>query len=343
MQLQFVAPGLARRWPDLDALSAADVDRHAPRFRGGINDWIVQTYLLLKDSLAERGLHATIGETFARNAVNLAHRDSLNRLFVPYHRSYIVGVRADRPPLHLCRWQIVQNDLGSARPRTRYLPMWPQPGLIERDPARGARIESIVYFGRAGAAPAWFYDPRFHDALARLGVTFRVSEAQWFDYSNVDLVLAYRTEAVTLLRHKPASKLVNAWRAGTPALLADEPAYASLRRSPLDYVSIASPADVLAAVRDLRASPTRYQAMVANGLRRASEFSRDANRARWLEFLTADVLPDATRWTSERSALVDGWGAQVAALARQKLATKRFKRRVRVELRTQAAAVQSHG
>jgi hypothetical protein len=328
MELQFVARNLHAQWPDLAALSECDVERQAARFRGGVNNWVIQTFLRLKDPLAAAGIVSTIGESFLPGCINLAHRDSLNRLLLPYHRSYVVGVRADRPPLHLCRWEIVQNDLEPARPRTRYLPFWPQPGLIARDTARDARIERIAYFGRTGAAPAWFYDPAFHAELRQIGVTFEIREDRWFDYSQVDLVLAHRVEAATILRHKPASKLVNAWLAGAPALLADEPAYARLRRSAIDYVAIESPRDVIAAIRELRASPDLYRAMVANGSRRGTEFSVASTKDRWLRFLQSDVVPDALEWRNRSRAFDPGWIAQFGRMSRQKLATKWFKLRV---------------
>jgi glycosyl transferase family 1 len=336
MQVQFVARELGAYWPDLARLDEDDIARQASRFRGGVNNWIIQTYLRLKEPLAAAGLTPTIGETFLPGCINLAHRDSLNRVLAPYHRSFIVGVRADRPPLHLCKWEIVQNDLARERRCTRYLPFWPQPGLVPRDPARGTRIERIVYFGRTGAAPRWFYDADFHAALRVLGVKFELREDQWFDYSDVDLVLAYRTEAATMLRHKPASKLVNAWLAGTPALLADEPAYASLKRSALDYIAIASPADVLAAVAHLSAAPHEYAAMAENGRRRGAAYSAEATRNRWLTLLVDDVVPEARAWRLRTRAAGAGWLAQVGRLSRQKLATKWFKWRVHVESRAHA-------
>ena len=328
MQLQFVARELQSQWPDLAALSEFDIARHAARFRGGVDNWIVQTFLRLKDPLSATGIVPTIGGSFLAGCINLAHRDSLNQLLLPYHRSYVVGVRADRPPLHLCQWEIVQNDLGRGRPRTRYLPSWPQPGLIERDAARETRIERIAYFGRTGAAPAWFYDPAFHAELRRIGVAFEIREDRWFDYSSVDLVLAHRIEAATILRHKPASKLINAWLAGTPALLADEPAYVGLKRSALDYIAITSPRDVIAAVHELRAAPHLYCAMAANGLRRSEEFSVSAIKERWLRFLQDDVIPDALEWRNRNREFVPGWIAQLGRMSRQKVATKWFKLRV---------------
>ena len=170
VQFHFVARDLRSLWPDLARLDECDVARHAERFRGGVNNWIVQTYLRLRAPLAASRMHATIGETFLPGCINLAHRDSLNRALLPYHRSFIVGVRADRPPLHLCRWEVMQNDLEPEHGRKRYVPLWPQPGLVARDPSRGTTLQRIAYFGRTISAPAWFRDPAFHAALRAIGV-----------------------------------------------------------------------------------------------------------------------------------------------------------------------------
>lgn len=336
VQIQFVARSLRTQWPDIECLDQTDIALHAERFRGGINNWVVQTYLHLRESLRDAGMRPTIGERFVSACINVAHRDSLNRLTAPYHRSYIVGVRADRPPLHACQWEVVQNTLEPPKARTRYLPLWPQPGLVPRDESRGARIERIAYFGRTSAAPAWFYERSFHDALRRIGVVFEIRDSRWFDYSNVDLVLAHRIEAATMLRHKPASKLVNAWFAGVPALLGNEPAFAQLRHSAVDYISIETPQDVIAAIEELRAVPARYHAMVANGRRRCIAFSADATTARWLHFLLNDVVSDAVEWRDAGRDARWGWFAQIGAMARQKIATKRFKLRVYRECHQQS-------
>jgi hypothetical protein len=336
MRVHFMARALASAWPDLDDLTEDDVDAQAMRFRGGVNNWVVQTYLRLKTSLASAGIVATIGETLVPACVNVAHRDCLNRLLTPYFRSFVVGIRADRPPVFLCNVEVVQNDLQPRTARTAFVNFWPQPGLVARDAARGSRVERMAYFGRSSSVPAWFHDPAWHAALAAIGVTFEIREARWFDYADVDVVLAHRVEAPTMLRQKPASKLTNAWRAGVPALLADEPAYASLRASDLDYIAIDSPTDVLAALRRLRAMPARYAAMAANGRSRGAAFSVAAVKAQWMRFLLFRVLPEAVDWHAARHGVEAGL-AQIRSIARQKLASKRFKRRVELELQQSAA------
>ena len=53
---------------------------------------------------------------------------------------------------------------------------------------------------------------------------------------------------------KPASKLVNAWHAGVPALLGPEPAYQALRMQ-FDYIEIRSPEDAIREVIRLKENP----------------------------------------------------------------------------------------
>jgi hypothetical protein len=122
VHIHFVARALSSQWPDIERLDESDIARHAQRFRGGVNNWIVQTYLRLRDPLRRADIFPTIGDALVPGCINIAHRDSLNRLLTPYHRSYVVGIRADRPPLHSCNWEIAQNDLAPKRSRMRYLP-----------------------------------------------------------------------------------------------------------------------------------------------------------------------------------------------------------------------------
>jgi hypothetical protein len=124
----------------------------------------------------------------------------------------------------------------------------------------------------------------------------------WNDYRNCDLVLAVRDATEEDLKIKPASKLVNAWLAGVPALLGPEPAFAALRRSPLDYFEVRTPQDVLQAVRRLLDEPGLYEAMALQGRRRGEEFTHPRIAAEWHDLLGGPVAEDFLQWQT-RSAL----------------------------------------
>ena len=102
-------------------------------------------------------------------------------------------------------------------------------------------------------------------------------------------MLAVRPEASDLYIHKPASKLINAWLAGVPALLGPEYAFRELRRSSLDYFEVSSLEDAIAAVKALSTDPQLYRAMVANGLERAKDFETDRIVELWVRALFEEI------------------------------------------------------
>jgi hypothetical protein len=333
LDIYFVVKKLKGQWPDIAELGTIDIYRQAHRFRGGVNNWVVQSYLQLREPLARAGIRAHITDRFVTNAICIAHRDHLNSFSDFCERGYIVAVRADRPPVQIGRRQIVQNPLAGRNAGERYIPLWPQPGLIPRDPRRGGRIECMAYFGRDESMPDWLRDPGFTQSLNRIGITFSLRTREWHDYSDVDLVLAHRIASPTLLHEKPASKLINAWHAGVPALLSDEPAYAALRRSGLDYLAVDTPQSLLRGIESLRSDTSIYPTMIENGRLRALEYSAKAVRARWLELILTDVVPDFLRSQTAMPPLLR-FPPFVARLVRQKLAAKAFRRRMAFELQT---------
>jgi hypothetical protein len=325
--VHFVIRDIARSWPDLAELTEADVDRQAPRFRTGVVNWVLQTYLHLAGPLRAADVTTSISEAIVPHAVNIVHRDSLNGLSRAAACATIIGVRADRPAFDLADFEILQNDVHPLLPHQFYIPFWPQPGIIARHTSRGDRIENMVYLGNTGTASPWLTETDFLLALQTIGVSFEIRAKKWFDYGDIDLVLAHRAEAPCMVVHKPASKLVNAWLAGAPALLGDEPAYLNLRHDPLDYLSVDSPHDVLTAIARLRTQPAIYREMIENGHRRATEFTVEMLRRRWLKLILEVALPEAQ--TIERG---KGWFDQLTRLASQKAKSRAFKWRYRREI-----------
>jgi hypothetical protein len=262
------------------------------------------------------------------------HRDDLDRFVSDAHESFLVAVRADRPPVEACDIAIAQNTL-DLRPNERYLPLWPQPGLLPRDPWRRTRIETLAYLGRTSSAPPWFADADWRAALAARGVTFEIRERAWHDYRGVDVALATRDEARSVLATKPATKLYNGWIAGVPVLASPEPAYDALRRGPLDFLDIDGPQGVLRAIDCLRAHPDLYSAMVDNGIRRASAFDVNAVARRWLRLFDEDVLPAYEAWLARRAPR-RAWF--LGAMLVQKLESRAHRMAVRMQ---RAAAAQA--
>jgi len=331
--IHFVGSGTADSFPDFRDLDEGALALTPGRFRSGVSNWIFQTYLRLREPLSELGYAVDFSDQFVRGAINIAHRDRLNNWFTPYFRFYIVGIRADRPAIKVCDWEIVQNGRSGERRHTSHIPHWPQPGLKRRESSRASRIEHAGYFGRTGTTSGWLQSAEFRTRLSAMGVSFEIHETDWTDYSMTDLAIAHRLESATMLLQKPASKLVNAWLAGVPALLNDEPAFRELRESSLDYLVIDSAADVYAAVAQLKGHPQLYEAMVRNGERRGRQFSVDAVRRRWLDCLQNEIIPDAERaFALAPLGVLRGGSRQGRQMLTQKVLSRRFWRRYKKEI-----------
>jgi hypothetical protein len=316
--LRFVLDPRAVAWPDLESLDESDIEREPRRFVGGRNSWIAQTFVRLRPAIEARGWRASAGPDFIPGTISIVHRDDMNRFASDGHASYLVVVRADRAPVAACDIAIAQNALKLAR-NERFIPLWPQPGLVPRDPSRGTRVERIAYHGRTGTAPAWFGDPAFRHDLDRRGLRFDVRESEWERYDDVDVALAIREELPGVLATKPATKIYNGWLSRVAVLAAPEPAYREVRRAPLDFLEVNDARDLLQAMDLLRTNPRLYQAMVVNGWKRSLEFNIDAIRARWLALLDTEVIPAFMR---ARPGLASRQSWFFAAMARQKIASR---------------------
>ncbi len=241
----------------------------------------------------------------------------------------LVGVRADnREPL-LADFEIVQNGRFADGRKRFFVPHWPQPGLIPRDPARGTRIERIAYKGFDANLHPGFRSAEWTGFLAGLGIEWVVDSVEfageqtdrlvleWPDFRTVDVFLAVRPEGrrrePALRTSKPATKLYNAWLAGVPSVLGPEHAFRELRQSDLDYQEAASVEEAKSAVLRLRDDPGLYQTMVENGRRRGAGFTAEALVPRWAELLFETIPALAA---SPRSRLIRGMPLPVRSAAR---------------------------
>ena len=78
-KLTFVAGARYAEWRDLDAWTESDIDRQARRFRSGVDVWIVQTYLHVRDALAADGWTVALSDRFEPGTICVAHWDELHR------------------------------------------------------------------------------------------------------------------------------------------------------------------------------------------------------------------------------------------------------------------------
>ncbi|WP_297085881.1 glycosyltransferase [Thermoleptolyngbya sp. C42_A2020_037] len=290
----------SEKWSDLfrsPESSIPDPNTLCTRIQTLEDCWVVLTYLHLK----RRNLNVFISDRFIPGEICVVSSPDLGIRDLTFN-SFMVGCRGDGSKPVLCDMAIVQNRANVESAADIFIPHWPQPGLIPRLKERGSTIENVVFNGYEINLYAPFCSSEFQRELENLGVKLVINGSpengpvMWHDYSTNDLVLAVRDLTEKDALGKPASKLVNAWIAGVPALLGPEPAFRDLRQSELDYIEVKTPEAVLEAIQKLKAQPETYQKMVLNGFRRAQEFSVDNIAEQWCQALSGPVAENYERW-----------------------------------------------
>lgn len=286
---------------DLTTLEGLDPDSHWREFQRGERNWVLQAYLRLRSA----GLPVRlVGEAPPHGPVvfHARHKHALHRARHRLTDAVLVGVRGDLHDPLIADVQVLQNGCFADGRRRFFIPHWPQPGLMPRDPSRGTAIRRAAYKGFDRNLHPDLRTPAWREFVSASGIDWVCDSVpyqnrdpvtgmiDWPDYRAVDLLIAVRPPDRRLHLAKPATKLVNAWLAGVPAILGEEFAYRELRRSPLDYIEAASIDDVRRAVRRLCDEPELYQGMVDNGRRRAHEFTITAITEHWRDLLF-ETLP----------------------------------------------------
>lgn len=285
------------KWPELfeqKDYDEEDLTSLLASERLGTNDacWVISTFLKLKI----RGCNVNLCDALVPGEICVLTAGAYYREKSYYNDSFIIGARGDCSRPELPHITICQNKIGVKSSKDRYIPLWPQPGIIPRNIDRGNKIETIVFKGAELASE--FRSDMFRKGLQNRGVELIIEDKRekgfnWHDYSKADLVLAIRDHYAIA---KPASKLVNSWLAGVPAILGTEPAYLEQRKSELDYIEANTPEEVLAAVDKLKSDASLYMRMRENAKLRGKEFEDDKIIDIWLELLYCEVPEKFYKW-----------------------------------------------
>lgn len=267
--------------------------------------WIVRTYLQVKKS----GIPCKIVDTIPEEGIVIADRDTLSNAYPYLGKVMLICAKGDREFHPSAHFHVVQNPVDIQNTKNSlwnpyYIPIWAQPGLVPRAIIRGSLVENVAFVGARDNLAKDFYSEKWNHALSSLGCNWAAifDRKKWCDYSNIDIVVAVRSFDKNSHTHKPASKLVNCWRASVPAVLAPESAFLSVRESELDFLIVNSIEEAIDAVRSLKENPELYMSMIENGLKRAQEFDDEKIAEYWINFFQIRVFPEYTKWSKRSEA-----------------------------------------
>lgn len=267
--------------------------------------WIYQTWLLL----GRDGFPAKLVHEIPDRGLMVSLAGFLSDDYRPPAHLFVAGIVADYLPGPGAHVHVVQNSVHARRLwNSSFMPLWPHPNLVPRDPARGDVFENICFFGDASNLAPELRDPAWRKKLRDdLGLRFVICDAdRWHDYSEADAVIAIRSFDRAPHLHKPATKLYNAWLAGVPFIGGHDSAYAGDGQPGGNYLAAGTPGELLAELGRLKNDPALRASLVAAGRAAGGGFTPPAILGRW-KFLLGEKAPELfTRWR-RRSGLGRKW------------------------------------
>lgn len=268
---------------------------------GNFVGWVAQTYFYLK----RLGFDCVPSRTIPEEGILLADWDTMNQFFRPLDRVMLISARSDGMYHPSAHFNILHNPSLCEQDRNsvwnpHFVPHWPMPGLIRRNPDRGLTPRTVAYIGHPSQLAPELQSPEWGQRLRSIGLDWVNIENPylWHDLSSVDVIVAARKFDGHPYLGKGANKLFNAWHAGIPAVLSPEVGFLAERRSELDFLLARNVDEAFEAVKRLKESPDLYRAMVANGAVRSRDHSIEKTADRWVRFFNDVAFPEYPRWSS---------------------------------------------
>lgn len=300
-RVQFFLP-ISDRPPFARLPEPAEMSAYPALFLSPALNWTWRTHLHLRAA----GYDCELVDRLPERGIVFSAACNLPLQYRPRPGQFIVSCVADSPPRFHPQFHVFQSATQAARfrrqdgslPAVAAMPHWPQPGLLPREPAREDMFANIEYFGARDQLEPTLATPEFAEQLRAIGLNLRLNHDCYHDYRTTDAVLAVRRFGPATFAHKPASKLINAWRAGVPALLGGESAYRELRRDEHDFIEVNSTDAVIAACRRLANDPALRRRFREQATKRAADYRTEVITAQWIGLLDQQVRPAANRWQS---------------------------------------------
>ncbi len=250
--------------------------------------WGLQTYQNLKNL----GLPVKLSFELDSEAINLAHGNVLRSLDKRFDY-FCVSLQADFPHFQLAQYHIVQNQEQVAQ-NASFIPHWPQPGQIARDPNRNG-VRKVAYQGARRFTD--LDERRLNSDLKKHDISFEIlDEKNWPHLLGVDVLVGIRSFSNIKYKRKPPTKLIDAWHAGIPFVGGWDSAYTQIGDPGEDYLRVSSYEEFLDCIVRLKDDQELYNRLVAAGRKKASSYTIDAIAQQWENILESDIRIKYDEW-----------------------------------------------
>jgi len=274
----------------------------------GPYNWTIQTYIYLKHFKYKY----QITNSLDVEGIIISHSDFLPRYIKPSPKRFIVEIKPDRSLKSIfANFAIVQNSHDPISNGFRkffissaYINYWPQPSMIKRDISRGSRIKNVCYVGKIEQFISNVSSLK--KELRKLGMRFKmIPRKDWNNYSEIDVIVAVRKNAKTRKKlvasnlsssKKPASKLINSWMAGVPAILSRDDAFLELKKTERDFLEADDLDEIINQLKRLKNDPKLFHSMIKNGFERSEDFYPEIIAKQWHNLIHKSIVPNYFLW-----------------------------------------------
>ncbi|TAE56784.1 MAG: hypothetical protein EAZ76_13475 [Nostocales cyanobacterium] len=277
------------------------VDTHPGLKSDGLFAWIILPYLCLKS----RKFECELVDKIPKQGIVILPRKFVEDDLKPSPQCLFVMIKYDAKIHSYSQIHVVQNPQdelilqNSSLWKNHYISHYLQPGLLPRNSQNGDRFQNLAFFGLEENLAPELKTNEWIDQLKSLGYNWSIiNRKKWYDYSDVDAVIAVRSFDSRSYDVKPASKLYNSWQAGVPAILGAESSFRAERNSELDYIEVTSPEQIITALESLRTNPDLRQKMIENGKQRSQQKLPDIVTQQWINFLENKAFSEYEKWLS---------------------------------------------
>jgi|NOAtaT_6_FD_contig_123_43593_length_2786_multi_4_in_1_out_0_3 hypothetical protein len=289
-------------WEDIAKIRGY-LNKSLGRNCGNFTSWIMTTYVQLKH---RDDLVCKLIDFIPKEGIVIADRDSLGNDNIYLDKTMLICAKGDREYHPSAYIHIVQNICDAERKdnsiwKPYYINHWSQPSIYRRIIERGHLVENIAYVGNKSNLAEDLKSKQWEKELNSIGCQWHpiFDMNRWNDYSYIDVIIACRRfQGNNLFFEKPASKLINSWSAGVPAIVGSEAAFLALKKSELDFLQATSLSEALDAVKLLKKTPELYLSMIQNGLERYQEFTDQKTTERWVSFFLDYVFDEYDKFLS---------------------------------------------
>lgn len=271
---------------NLDAISLEDHQFYTSSYRA----WIVQTYLYLKRTM-NNVVHS---DCLIEDAINIVHCDEMINL-KKTHLYFIVTIIADKKNFMPGNVSIVQNNNQIKTKTYKWVMHWPQANLIKSNRGSETKELNIGFLGvekNSINIRDYISDSKYFE---KINLFFK-GPGEWHDYSNLDVVVAIRNFSKSESNEKPATKLLNAWKAGVLFIGGNDSAYDQIGKAGLNYIKIDNHKELVASIEEIIENKLIKQEYILQGLEASTKYEHKYIIKQWEEILNIFCVQEYSKW-----------------------------------------------